>query len=159
MPLLFGQESDGGGDHNHEILQNLLAFIAGFILLKCDKMFLYKCCSGFSYLNASERVIPLINIAYGNHSACIDPNTPAWLRLILHGLSSMKEVCLAIAEYNLELSRAIQFRREHPLEEDEVSESESVTMDQEIGETPFFPADPRAGAKVKKFVASDGWYN
>ena len=71
----------------------------------------------------------------------------------------MKEVSLAIAKYNLELSRAIQFRREHPLEEDEVSESESVTMDQEIGETPFFPADPRAGAKVKKFVTSDGWYN
>ena len=40
-----------------------------------------------------------------------------------------------------------------------MSESKSVTMDQEIGETPFFPADPRAGAKVKKFVTSDGWYN
>ena len=107
-------------------LYNVLAYIAGFILLKCDRMFTYKCCAGFSYLNASERVMPLINIVLGNHSACIDPDCPAWLRQVLHGLSNMNQVRLAIAEFDMELLRAIDFRRKNPLEEDEESESDSI---------------------------------
>ena len=95
---------------------------------------------------------------------CIDPNCPAWLRQVLHGLSSMNQVRLAIAEHDMELLRAIDFRRENPLEEDEESESDSIPplnygQSQEIIEIPFFPTEPQAGAKVRKFVRSDGWYN
>ena len=46
MPLVFGNEFDGGGDHSNTNFQNMLAYIGGFFLIGCDRFFLNRCCPG-----------------------------------------------------------------------------------------------------------------
>ena len=46
MPLVFGNEFDGGVDHSNVNFQNMLAYIGGFFLIGCDRFFLNRCCPG-----------------------------------------------------------------------------------------------------------------
>ena len=107
MPFVFGYEVDGGCDHNNTNFQNMLAYMGGFFLTRCDRNFIYRGCPGHSYLNTPERVMPLFNLVLANHSCSIDPNTPFWLRKILHGCTSMNQVGMSIAEHHAKLVKAI----------------------------------------------------
>ena len=103
MPLVVGNEVDGGYDHNNTNFQNMLAYIGGCFIIGCDFYFIYRGCPGHSYLNTPERAMPILNIALANHTVCIDPNSTMWLRNILHRLSSMHDVQKEITNFDEEL--------------------------------------------------------
>ena len=160
MPVLCGQEVDGGQDHKNTHFQNMLAYIGGALLLRCDRFFIFRGCPGNSYLNTTERAMPLLNLSLANHSAFIDPETPDWLRLILHQCSSLNQVRLAIAEHDEELKKAIKFRSnamgvEFEDEDVDAEDDESRSSPDQ----PFFPEVPVINASIKKFVSADGWYD
>ena len=160
MPVLCGNEVDGGQDHNNTHLQNMLAYIGGAFLLRCDRFFIFRGCPGNSYLNTTERAMRLLNLSLANHSAFIDPKTPDWLRLILHQCSSLNQVRLAIAEHDEELKKAIRFKSntmgvEIDNEDDDVEDNKPRSSPDQ----PFFPEVPVVNAGIKKFVSADGWYN
>ena len=169
MPFILGFETDGGGDHRNTIFQNFMAYTGFFFASKCDKIFIFRGCPGYSYLNTCERSMALLNIALANLALNIDANTPNWLLKVLSGLGSMKEVRAAIAQYEIDLERAIEIRKSNPLGKNDSSSSGSDSSDEDTDDEEsndeegkddnFFPMPPKINAKVKKFFATYGWYN
>ena len=63
-------------------------------------------------------------------------------------------------EHDTELKKAIEFKTNNPMfdgdsNNDSSGDEEAIRTDSEV---PFFPEVPVKGAKVKKFVEFDGWY-
>ena len=159
MPFVFGYEVDGGCDHNNTNFQNMLAYIGGFFLTRCDRNFIYRGCPGHSYLNTPERAMPLFNLVLANHSCSIDPNTPPWLRKILHGCTSMNQVRISIAEHDAELVKAIEFKNNNQMfngDSDENDSSDEEEENESETEVAYYPEIPVQGAKKRKFVKWNG---
>ena len=161
MPYVIGNEIDGGGDHSNTNFQNMCAYIGGFFLLRCDRYFISRGCPGHSYLLVAERAMPLLNLALSNHSCSIDPNAPDWVRRILQECSSLNQVRKAVALYDEELGKAIEFKVNNPMfmDSDDESEGDSIESEHDDEESVLFPEVPVTGGKVKKFVDLSGWYD
>ena len=135
MPLNFLYEVDCGGDHNKIRMQNLLAYITGHFLMRVDKTCIYRGCTGHSYLNVAERGMSICNLALAKHGVCIDSNATKWLFNVLHSCRSMKSAREAIEQCDIELERAKEFRKEHPLlanhSDDDSSVDESMMEEED----------------------------
>ena len=90
--------------------QNAMSDIALSIVATCDKCFHYKCALGHSYLNTSERVQTLLNLALANHSCCSDLKAPKFItNKVLYSPASIKGLQETITNYNKEYLEAIKF--------------------------------------------------
>lgn len=107
LPYWVLMECDGGPDHNLTFLSNQLALLGLFLVGGMDKLTATRGCPGSSYLNTAERLMSLLNIGLSSLSLMLDPNTPQWLRDILHGLGSMKAIRKALADYDDIMQHAI----------------------------------------------------
>ena len=107
LPYWVLMECDGGPDHNLTFLSNQLALLGLFLVGGMDKLTATRGCPGSSYLNTAERLMSLLNIGLSSLALMLDPNTPQWLRDILHGLGSMKAIRKALADYDDIMQHAI----------------------------------------------------
>ena len=100
-------ECDGGPDHNLTFLLDQLSLLGLFLVGGMDKLTSTRGCPGLSYLNTAERPMSNLNRGISSLSLMMDPNTPAWLRELLHGVVSMKGVRMILAEYDDVLQHVI----------------------------------------------------
>ena len=159
MLFVFGYEVDGGTDPNNTNFQNMLAYVGGFFLIRCNCNFICRGCPGHSYFNTLERARPLFYLVFANHSCSIDPDTPFWLHKILQGCASMNQVRMSIADHDDKLVKAIEFKNNNLMFNGDSDNNDS--SDEEEGkesetEVAYYPEIPVQGAKRRKFVKWNG---
>eukprot|EP00957_Ditylum_brightwellii_P177783 13542244-Ditylum_brightwellii.AAC.1 len=148
MPYILGFETDGRPEHNNMLLQHLLAYIGSLFVSRCDKIFGYCCCPGYSYLNTVERAMSIANIALASLAVSIDPDAPDWIMKVLSGQSS-KQVCDVVYQYDNDLERAIKFKTENLFRNEMANDSNNSSdsddehqQEQEGDGNTYFPLQP-----------------
>lgn len=110
MPLLVHLEVDGGGDHNIRHLLNVMAIVAIFLVGEMDKLQVTRGCPNLSYLNTTERAMPVHTLGASGISLVIGFQAREWLIPEVIGYAkSMKSVRDCIDQYDEELPQAIEF--------------------------------------------------